>query len=68
MTHSAFPPAFVYLFLGGHNQDILTYSIFFTQRVAVPSSQPRAAVGSISIHRISALLEYVDVLLFEQAA
>ena len=40
------PPAFVYL-------------ILFTMRVAVPSSQPSVALGSVFIHRISALIEHV---------
>ena len=56
MTHYIFPPAPVYLFPGRHNEDIL--NIFFTLRVAVPSSQPTVAVGSISRHRISSLFEH----------
>ena len=37
-------------------------TIFFTLRVAVPSSQPSVAVGSVSIHRISAVFEHVNGL------
>ena len=61
MTYSTFPPAFVCLFPGRHNKDILT--IFFALRVAVPSSQPSVGVGSISIHRISALFDHINELI-----
>ena len=55
------PPALLYLFPGQHNQDILNYLL--TLHVAVPSSQPSVAVGNVSIHRISALFEHVNVLI-----
>ena len=61
MTHSTFPPAFVYPF----RADIIKTSLTFlcTLRVAMPRSQPSVAVGSLSIHRISALIKHVNELI-----
>ena len=61
MTHSTLPPAFVCLSPGRHNKDILNY--LFHTACCSPSSQPSVGVGSISIHRISALFDHINELI-----